>query len=87
MIDIDELAPPRLRVLVELHEPHRQAVRVGIVLASRGFALGAQLRGPRLQRQRIAAPGHLAKRRQRDAIGRRRHRFSAVALTMGDHGG
>ena len=48
---LDDL--PWLRVVVQLHQAHRQAVRVGVVLAVLVHPLLAELGRPRLQRQRF----------------------------------
>src|SRR5437762_5976141 len=48
---------PRLRMDVELHQPHRQAVRVGIVFGVLLLALLIQLARPRAEGQTVLEAG------------------------------
>ena len=64
---------PRLRMQVELHQSHGQAVRIGIVLVVLSSSLGEQFRGPRLPRPTILEVcADVEERRQRRTIRCRR---------------
>src|SRR5436309_6558896 len=70
---LDDL--PRLWLHVELRDAHRQAIRVGIVLAACPHTILFQFRGPRRQRQSTGKIGtDVPKRRERGRfrIGRKR---------------
>ena len=76
---LDDLA--RLRMSVQLHVAHRQAMRVGIVLLVCGHALLAQLPRPRPKRQSaFDVAADIEKRGERRRSGRRLRRLRRQAF-------
>src|SRR5665213_137619 len=72
---------PRLRMNVELHQAHRQAVRVGIVSRVRCLPLLVEVARPRLEREAVLEPGaDFRERRLRRLAGGRRRRLADAAV-------